>query len=224
MKDSYRHLYAKSQAHLEKGEVGLAVHTLQEALELEPDDTFLLEELFKLCMLAGSPSSALAVALELRRINEYSPHYLYLHGLAALTDGKVEEAALLLEDTLRCVPDSLEVRRALAQTYEVLDRHPRVRELLEAGVAQHPTEPSVVNDLALHLMQHEPDGKRRAEPLLRRVLEAHPEDEATHFNLALALLESNPAAARQHARHAARSEDEDLREQARRMLSQLGDA
>jgi DNA-binding GntR family transcriptional regulator len=66
------------------------------------------------------------------------------------------------------------------------------------------------------------EGKRRAEPLLRRVLKAHPSDLATHLNLALALAERDAAAARQHASRAVRSTEQEIREQAQRLLSLLG--
>jgi predicted Zn-dependent protease len=224
MKDSYRHLYQKSRAHLEKGEVGLAIHALQEALQLEPDDTFIWEEIFKLCMLAGSTRNALVAAFELRRIDGNNPNYVYMHGIASLTDGQVEAAAEILEDALRRVPRALEVRRALAQSYEILDKPERMRELLEEGVEQSPTEPAVVNDLAVYLLQQGEEGKRRAEPLLRRVLKVHPGDEATHLNLALVLAERDAPAARQHAQRALRSQEESIREQAQQLLTMLGGA
>jgi len=221
MKADARRLLQQSRAHLEKGEVGRAVHVLKEAIGLEPDDASLWEEMYRLCMLAGSPRSALFASAELRRLAPRSADAAYRHGIAALADGQVEEALAVLRDALAWAPGSVEVRRALAQVYGVLGQTEPALALLEEAVALRPTDPDAVNDCAVLLCQQGEAGKRRAVPLLERVLAAHPECAPAHLNLALALADSDAAAARDHAQRALRSEEVDVREQARRLLDAL---
>lgn len=222
MKDATRQIFEKSRAHLQKGEVGRAVHVLKDAIRLEPDNTQLWEEMFKLCMVAGSPTSAIAAAFELRRIDGMSANYAYMHGVATLAAGQVREAAAILEDAQRRAPHVAEIRRALAQTYELLKQPERVRELLEGVVAERPDDPDAVNDYAVFLMKEGVEGKRRAVPHLRRVLEKHPDELGAHLNLALALADEDAEAARPHARRALESSDESIREQAQRLFRLLG--
>ncbi|AKQ69933.1 TPR domain protein, putative component of TonB system [Myxococcus hansupus] len=221
MKAAARRLLQQSHAHLEKGEVGRAVHVLKEALGLEPEDLSLWEEMYRLCMLAGSPRSALFASAELRRLAPHSADFAYRHGIAALADGQVEEALAALGDALARAPDSVEVRRALAQVHGALGEPARALALLEEAVALRPTEPDPVNDCAVLLCQQGVEGKRRAVPLLQRVLTAHPQCTPAHLNLALALADTDVAAARAHAQQATRSDDVDVAAQARRLLATL---
>ncbi len=218
---AYREQWERSRAHLEKGELGLAIEALREAIALQPRDTFLWEEVFKLCMLGGSTRNALVAAFKLRELDAHNANYVYMHGIASLVDGQLDEASTILEDALRRAPDSLEVRRALAQTYEALRRPEHALQLLEQALERYPTEPGLVNDLAVHYLG-QPDGKPRAERILQRLLAKHPEDAAAHLNLALALLEKAPIEARAHAQRAIQADDASIREQAQKLLDMLG--
>jgi predicted Zn-dependent protease len=222
MKDTTRQLFEKSRTHLQKGEVGLAVHVLKEAIREEPANVGLWEELFKLCMLAGSPTSAVVAAFELRRLDGVSANYVYMHGVASLAAGQAKEARDILEDARRRAPQSREVLRALAQTYDVLKQPERVRGLLEEAVRAHPEDADVGNDYAVFLMKQGEEGKARAEPLLRRVLEVHSDNLAAHLNLALALADWDPDTARLHARRAIEAREAGIRDQALRLHRLLG--
>ncbi|XXF78312.1 tetratricopeptide repeat protein [Myxococcaceae bacterium GXIMD 01537] len=222
MKAATRKLLDASRAHLQQGEVGLAVHVLKQAIELEPDERQLWEEMFSLCMLAGSARSAVVAAFELRRIDPVSANYAYMHGVATLAAGQVQEAVTILEDARRRAPRAAEARRALAQAYDLLQQPERVRALLEEVVAEHPEDADAVNDYAVFLMKAGEEGKRRAAPLLERVLAAHPDNLDAHLNLALALADSDPDAARPHARRALDSREPAVREQAQRLFKLLG--
>lgn len=222
MKDATRQIFEKSREHLKKGEVGRAVHVLKEAIHLEPDNAQLWEEMFKLCMLAKSPKSAIAAAFELRRIDGVSANYAYMHGVATLAAGQPQEAVQILEDARRRAPHVADIRRALAQTYEILKQPERVRELLESVVAERPDEPDGVNDYAVFLMRQGEEGKARAVPHLRRVLDKHPDHFGAHLNLALALADADSDAARPHARRALESPDKGIRDQAQRLFRLLG--
>lgn len=223
MKDATRQIFEKSREHLKKGEVGRAVHVLKDAIQLEPDNAQLWEEMFKLCMLASSPKSAIAAAFELRRIDGVSANYAYMHGIATLASGQPQEAAAILEDARRRAPHVPDIRRALAQTYEILKQPERVRELLEGVVAERPDDADAVNDYAVFLMKTQgPEGKRLAVPHLRRALDTHPDHPGVHLNLALALADEDSDAARPHARRALESPDAGIREQAQRLFRLLG--
>lgn len=222
MKESYRHHVERSRAHLLKGEVGLAIEALREALADNMEDPFLWEEIYKLSMLGGHGHNALVSAFKLRELDGNNPNYVYMHGMASLIAGQIEEAAQILEDALRRVPGSAEVRRPLAQAYELLGNKARAVELLEEAVQLDPTEPGPANDLATHYLAEGAEGKAKAERLLRPVLRAHPEELSAHLNMALALAERDPATARGHARKALKATEEDVRGQAQRLLELLG--
>lgn len=221
MKESAKRLFEQSRAHLDKGEVGKAVHVLKQALAEEPNDVSLWAEMYRQCMLAKSPQSALAAARELRRLAPNEPNYIYMHGIAALTSGQAQEAAPILEEALKLAPQATQVRRTLAQVLEALKQPERARQVLQEGVDRNPTDPVAVNDLAVHLLKRGAEGKQQAEPLLRRVLEAHPEDLATHLNLALALADRDPEAALEHADRAKEAPELSIREQAQRLYQLL---
>ncbi|SEU22030.1 MULTISPECIES: tetratricopeptide repeat protein [Stigmatella] len=221
MKPSAKRLFAQSRAHLEKGEVGKAVHVLKQAIAEEPDDVSLWAEMYRQCMLAKSPQSALSAARELRRIAPTEPNYIYMHGIAALTSGQAQEAATLLEEALQRLPQATHVRRTLVQVLEALKKPERAREILQEAVDRAPTDPVAVNDLAVLLLKQGEQGKRDAEPLLRRVLSAHPDDLATHLNLALSLADRDAEAALEHADRAKESPELAIREQAQRLYQLL---
>jgi predicted Zn-dependent protease len=221
MKESARRLFEQSRAHLQKGEVGKAVHILKQAIAEEPNDATLWSEMYRQCMLANSPTSAVTAARELRRISPNDANFIYMHGIATLTAGQAPEAASILEEALKRAPQSAQVRRTLAQVYEALKKPERAREILQEAVDRSPMDPVAVNDLAVLLMKQGEEGKRQAEPLLRRVLAAHPDDLATHLNLALTLADRDSEAALDHADRAKESEDVNIREQAQRLYQLL---
>lgn len=223
MREVYKELWEKSRAHLEKGELGMALGAVRDALELAPDDAMLWEELFKLSMLGGMVKNTLIAAFQLREIDGNNVNYIYMHGIASLVNGQVEEAAKILEHALDRAPGSLEIRRALAQAYEVLKQPDRVRMLLEEAVAQSPTHADAVNDLAVHYLGLPGgEGKPKAEIILRRLLDVYPDQPAANLNLAIALYPQDPEGARRHAAIAARSESADIRQQAERLIAKLG--
>jgi tetratricopeptide (TPR) repeat protein len=203
-----------------RGDFAKAVQTVLEAIEQEPDDPTLHEEMYRYCMITGSTNSAINAAAELRRIQPKSGNYAYMHGIAMLAAGQLQEAKKILEDALALAPESWEIRQGLAQVLRVLREHPRATQLLEEAVNQNPTQPGPVNDLAVVYLA-EPDGAAKAVRILGKVLEANPDEPGANLNMALALRATNPAVARVHAEKALKSDEDDVREQARRLLKHL---
>jgi Flp pilus assembly protein TadD len=223
VKESYRAQWDRSRAYLETGDLGLALQELRDALTLASDDAFLWEEIFNLSLLGGLTQNALAAAQRLRQLAPENPHFIGMHAMAALLAGKLAEALPLFEEALQKDPESVEARRQLARALEVAG-HPRarVRTLLEEAVARAPSETGAANDLAVHYLDTLPEeGPALAARVLAPVLEAHPADPTTHFNLALALRLSDPAKARDHARQVLQGQDKDLRAQAQQLLTML---
>ncbi|XXF77463.1 tetratricopeptide repeat protein [Myxococcaceae bacterium GXIMD 01537] len=209
-----------SRAHAARGEVGLAIQVAQRAYEKAPQMRVILEDLFKLYLSAGSAEGARRCALELRRNDPNNANFAYMQGLAAVAAGQLAEAQGLFGETLKIAPGSWQARQALAQVHSTLGEGAKARELLKEAVAAAPTEPGPVNDYALLLMQD--NAHAQARPLLEKALAAHPRDAGLHLNLALATFKLDRAASVRHAKQAQELGDSDLREQAARLLKQLG--
>lgn len=203
-----------------RGDLGKAVQTLLEAIEREPDEAALHEEMFRYCMITGSTNSAINAAAELRRIDPNNGNYAYMHGLATLAAGQTQEAKRILEDALAKAPSSWEIRQGLAQVLRVLNEPARATQLLEEAVNQNPTQPGPVNDLAMVYLT-EPGGTEKAIRILRKVLDAQPDEPGANLSMALALKATDPKAARTHAERALKSDDDGIREHAKRLLRQL---
>ncbi|RYZ41222.1 MAG: tetratricopeptide repeat protein [Myxococcaceae bacterium] len=222
VKESYRAQWDRSRAYLETGDLGLALQELRDALTLAPDDVFLWEEVFNLSLLGGLTQNALAAAVRLRELAPENPNFLGLHAMASLLAGRLAEAVTLFEEVIRLDPGAVEARRQLARAVEVAGQHGRVRTLLEEAVALAPTETGAPNDLAVHYLEHVPqEGPALAVRVLSPVLEAHPMDPPTHFNLALALRLSDPARARYHIQKVLKGDDKELRAQAQQLLTMI---
>ncbi|WP_375742845.1 tetratricopeptide repeat protein [Corallococcus interemptor] len=222
VKESYRAQWERSRAYLETGDLGLALQELRDALTLAPDDAVLWEEIFNLSLLGGLTQNALAAALRLRQLAPENPNFIGLHAMAALLAGKLTEALPLFEEVLQRDPESVEARRQLARALDIAGQRGRVRTLLEEAVARAPTDPGAPNDLAVHYLEHVPqEGPALAASILAPVLEAHPRDPTTHFNLALALRLSEPAKARHHAQQVLQGGDKELSAKAQQLLSMI---
>ncbi|MHB8877909.1 MAG: tetratricopeptide repeat protein [Myxococcaceae bacterium] len=217
-KKRWKELHERSRQHLAKGEVGLAAHVLVEAINLAPDEPSLYVDMVKIALIAGSTRDALNAAFELRRIEPFNPQHVYLHAMASMAAGEVPAAKRILEEALEKVPQSWEVRQALAQVSKLLKENARAEELLREAVDLAPTEPGPVNDLALMHLERNEGAKARA--LLEKVAAAHPEHLGTRLNLALACAQlGDEEAVREHALAAKKSEEPEVREQAERLLS-----
>lgn len=213
-------LKTKAREQLLNGDVGLAAHTLVEAVHQAPDEPSLYVDLIQVCLLAGSPKDALKAAFELRRIDGNDAHYAYLHAMASLAAGDVHAARHILEESLRKAPGSWEVRQSLAQVLRLQKDQARAQQLLEEAVALAPAEAGPVNDLAVLLLEKNQGGK--AVSSLQRLVASKPDELGARLNLALALAqEGKKEDARPHAQAAAKSADKAIAEQAARLLKGL---
>jgi Flp pilus assembly protein TadD len=208
---------------VQQGQVSKAQLALQKAIQRSPRKAELHEEYIKLCIFSNNPKAALQSALELRQLAPKNPNGPYLQGLVMLTSGQVDEARRLFRETLGLAPDSWEARLGLARALQMgTNKDPaQARTLLEEAVAKAPTEPGPVNELAV-LYLEKPETAAKAKALLEQVLSAHPDEPGANLNMALALAKTDKAKAAQHARKAKQSTEPSVREQAERLLKQVG--
>jgi Flp pilus assembly protein TadD len=211
-----------SRAQFARGALGLAIQAAVRALEHAQGGIrrSVLEDLFRLYLTAGNPDAAKRSVMELRQMVPANSNYVYLHGLAEMSSAAFREAQQLFEEALRMSPTSWQSLQALAQTHLALLERGMARRRLEEAVALVPTEPGPANDLALLLLQDQAHESVR--PVLEPVLAAHPRDAVTHLNLAVSWFASDKAACVRHAREAFTHGDSAVREQAERLLKQLG--
>ena len=217
--EAFLHAYL-SKAHQQKGDLEAAAQVLLHGLAKTNEHPVLLEELYLVRWNQGHWADALAAMEKLHGRHPENRHYQYLHAVALNRSGHFREARALLEPLLSAEPRSPDVRHALSDAFRGLGDLPRAQELLEEAVDLDPLAVGPVNDLSLLLMK-QPGGKPRAVELLRRVIEAHPQDSATHYNLAVALKETEPGAALAHAKSAQASPDKRIREVADQMIREL---
>lgn len=216
-------LQLASRVLVKQGQIGQAQLALQKAIQRTPRKPELHEEYIKLCIFANNPKAALNSALELRQLSPKNPNGPYLQGLVMLIGGQVDEARRLFRETLTLAPDSWEAKLGLARALQLgTNKDPeQARKLLEEAVAKAPTEPGPVNELAV-LYLEKPETAPRAKELLAKLLAAHPDEPGANLNMALALVKTDKAASAQHARKAQKSTDPSVREQADRLLKQVG--
>lgn len=203
-----------------QGDHARAIEALERAVSLAPEDPALIEELLQFRMMEGDWDEALALARKLTAKAPDNVRYRYLLGMALLRSGELDEAGPVLEDVIARDPRALDARVALAEVAEGQGDVPLAIERLKAALALDPTALVPANNLAsLYLSQ--PDGKREAARLLRRALDAAPEEPITNLNLAFALADSEPVTALAHARKAQGSPLPVVKEQADRLVKTL---
>jgi len=217
--EAFLHAYL-SKAHQQKGDLEAAAQALLKGLVKTDEHPTLLEELYLVRWAQGYWTDALGAVEKLHQRHPENRQYQYLHAVALNRTGHYRDARALLEPLLSAEPPSPDVRHALSDAFRGLGDLERAQALLEEAVALDPIAVGPVNDLSLLLMK-QPGGKPRAVELLRRVVEAHPNDAATHYNLAVALKEAEPGAALAHAKSAQASPDKRIREVAEQMIREL---
>ncbi|RKH55759.1 tetratricopeptide repeat protein [Corallococcus llansteffanensis] len=212
-----------SRAHASNGAVGLAISAGVQALEHARGKTrvAVLQDLFRLYLLANSQEAARRTIQELRELDPTHVQYIHLQGLAAMLAGELAEAKGLFEEALQRAPHQWDVRHSLAQAHEAMGHREEARRLLEETVAAAPNEPSPTNDLVRLLMGDQDHA--RARTLLERVLAVNPHDALTHLNLARAHQPFDRAEATRHAKQAQSLGGNDtFQAQVAQFLSDLG--
>ena len=217
---SWKALQTQAALELERGELSLAAHTLVEAIELEPREPQLYELLIRVALLGGSTGTAVSAAQELRKIDALNHTYAYLHGVALLADGQVEQADQVLQEARTRTPNSLEVLQALAQVATARGNLPRALELLDQAWRRAPTDiGGAVAYATLLLRAKQPADARE---VLLKAAATHPTDGTLQLNLALTSLRvGDRAAALVHAERAAKSTDLQLRGEAEQLVVTL---
>jgi tetratricopeptide (TPR) repeat protein len=133
----------------------------------------------------------------------------YERALALVRENRLEEARLLLAETVRGEPRRPEAHNLLGS---VCDRMGRVDEAIahyQRALALAPTSAAVLNNLGIAYLRK--NDAARASDAFRRALRAEPENVSSHTNLGLALLAEHKAAeAAQHLERASRAAPEDV--------------
>lgn len=216
---SHYPLLMLSRARTVRGEVGKAVEALKKAILIAPKEEILYEDLYKLCFAAGATDGALTAAKALRQLDPKNGNYAYMQGVAQLTSGQVADARGTLKEAMELAPGAWEVKHALAKAHQIVEELPEAVKLLEEAHKMAPAEPDPANDLALLYLA---EAKAAAAvKVLEPVLQAHPEHAGAHLNMALAQARLDPAKAIQHAHKAQAAQDQDVAEQARKLLKKL---
>jgi Flp pilus assembly protein TadD len=89
---TWKTLQASAADHLTRGDLGKAAHALVEAIELEPSEPRLYEQLIRVTLLGGSTQTAVSAAEELARLSP-GPHASHLLAARAWRRGDGEAGA-----------------------------------------------------------------------------------------------------------------------------------
>ncbi|HLT30009.1 MAG TPA: tetratricopeptide repeat protein [Myxococcaceae bacterium] len=196
-----------------------AIEAFNEGLRRDPKFRELHVERIKVCIAVGSTDAALKAALHFRQFFPKDAEAAHLHGLAALTAGQGDLAKSALEDAMRLAPQAFEPRMLLARLEQATGNTEREQALLEEArkVAPNALPPLLdLSNLFLRIGRVE-----EAVKLLQDGLKKAPQHAGLHLNLALALAKTDPKTALEHARAANAAEQQDVREQAERLVKQL---
>jgi tetratricopeptide (TPR) repeat protein len=194
-------------AHLAKayaagGDIPQATEWMQKAIDIAPLEPALREEMYLLKIRTGDNAGALTQVEELLKRAPEEPQYRYWKGVSLIRLGRLQEAKVEFEAVVAARPKASDARQALADVYAQLKDFPRAQKLLEEALQLDPTSAPAAIDLANLLFQKGAPGKAEAEKVLRRALVSHPQEPALHYNLAVALANSDRKKALEHASQA----------------------
>jgi predicted Zn-dependent protease len=190
------------------------------AHQLSPNEPVVYRELFQLCLVDENHPGAIRAARELAALEPASAEPLYLEGLALLLSSDATGAEQKLRAAIARDPKFWQAKQALAKLEVMRGQKDAAQMLLEAVLAEQPTEPGPANDLATLYFAGAAPGAR-VEKLLRPVMAEHPTDPTTAYNLAVALQGRAQAEAKQLAQLAASSRAP-CAAAAKRLLATLG--
>jgi tetratricopeptide (TPR) repeat protein len=190
------------KAHALDGDLPKAIESMARAIELAPLEPALHEEMYLLRARTGANAEALAESEMLLKRSPDEPQYRYWKGVMLIRLGRLEEAKVEIEAVVAARPKASDARQALADVYAQLKDIPRAQKLLEEALQLDPTSAPAAIDLANILFEKGAAGKAQAEKVLKQALISHPEEPALHFNLAVALANSDKKKALDHAQKA----------------------
>jgi len=222
---SWKLLQAEASRHLEKGEVERAAHLLLEAIELAPDEARLYEQLVHAALLIGGVETAVKAASELTRLAPRNAHFAYLRAVAAMAAGDFAVAQQVLEEALAGTPengpDAVELLHAAAQVARHMSQPSRALGLLARAVQQAPTSAALVGDYASLLIEGQQYAAARE--ALAPAARVHPSDAGLQLAMATVCAKLGEwKTAWVHAVRAKDTDDPQVREQAVRLVGQIG--
>jgi tetratricopeptide (TPR) repeat protein len=197
-----------------------AIEAFNEGLRRDPKFRELHVERIKVCIAVGATDPALKAAMHFRQFFPEDAEAAHLHGLTAITAGQGDLAKSALEEAMRLAPQAFEPRLLLARLEQAAGNAEREQALLEEARKIAPQALPPILDLSnFYLRAGRVDA---AVELLREGLKRAPKHAGLHLNLALALAKTDAKQALEHAREATSAEHTDTREQAERLVTQLG--
>jgi len=142
------------------------------------DDRFYPAKVNLAVLLSGQGRNAEAETLlrEVLRLEPQQHDVEYSLALLLAEEKKYEEAAALLERVTKAEPANARGRYNLGLILQALGRVPEATTALVGALAIEPESPEYLNALAYFYLQH--GDARRAEPLIARLIERHPDDPA----------------------------------------------
>lgn len=217
---TWKTLQATAVEHLSRGDLGKAAHALVEAIELEPTEPQLYEQLIQVTLLGGSTQTAVSAAEELTRLQPDAPHAHHLLVVSLLSQGEVERAKTVLTAAIARSPNSVELIQASAQVATIEQNPALALDLLGRAATLVPNDAVVVNDYALCLLQAKRPAEAKA--LLEPLFVANPKNAPLRLSLSMICLAlKDLQGARAHALAAKDSDDPDTRAQAIALVNQL---
>jgi thioredoxin-like negative regulator of GroEL len=218
---TWKTLQAQAGKALSAGDVARAAHLLVEAIEQAPKEVRLYEQLVRVALLGGATDTAVQAALELRRLDPNHAPYGHLQAMALLAHGDATAAESVLEQVLVLSPGHADASLALAQLARSQGEPARAVVLLEGPAKAAPGEATLNVELGLALLEVGRAGDARA--VLEAVVARLPDAHAARLALARALKQLGEVTlAQQHARRAKDTDDGEVREQAVRLVQELG--
>ncbi len=212
-----------SRALMALNEFDMAMNVLTSAVAGHPREVPLLQALYDCALMLGRTQKAIDVTHTLEELQPGDANPVYQRGVALITLGKPDEAAVALEEAMKRAPAALEPRYALAKVRTLQGREAEALSMLEE---LHRTAPRLLDPgLDLSRLYLAADRSADAERVLRMLLEQNPDEPRVNLNLALAAFkqgrgaEARDALARVNAHGNA-----ELREQARKLEARISGA
>jgi tetratricopeptide (TPR) repeat protein len=213
-------MQAEAAHALAKGDLSRAAQLLVDAIELEPAEPRLYEQLIRVALLGGATETAVRAAVELRRLGEGNVKFAWLHAMALVAHGDAAEAEAVLAQVLELQPGHPDATRALAQLARQQGDPARAVELLEAPARAAPHDVGLTMDLCAALLEAGRAAEARA--MLEPLVAAHPSDTGLRLAAARACAKlGDPVSARAHAHRARDTDDDDVRQQAVHLVREL---
>jgi predicted Zn-dependent protease len=212
-----------ARALMALNEFDTAMNVLTSAVAGHPREVPLLQALYDCALMLGRTQKAIDVTHTLEELLPGNANPVYQRGVALITLGKPDEAAVALEEAMRRAPAALEPRYALSKVRTLQGREKEALAMLEEI---HKTAPRALDPgLDLSRLYLAENRSADAERVLRALLEQNPDEPRVNLNLALAAFKQGRGAEAKTALERVLAHgNAELKEQARKLEAQISGA